>query len=484
MARLDIPFNISILHLTDDKLKGIRPVRSMDILDGNTTNFNQDGLFSTEIFGKFGTQLRNKRFSYIDVKIPIFHPVIYKSLISLKRLYEGIINGTEYANWDKETNDFVRSDPINGRTGFAFFIEYWDKIEFKETGSVERSQNILLIKKYKDIALTNRVIVMPAGLRDVEIDKAGRMTKDEINNFYLKLLSISNTISVVIIKSNPEIVDLARSNLNRTFLALYDTIESMIKGKKKLLLNKWASRRIYNGTRNVITPMSTSVRVLGEYGNPTINNSLISLYQATKAVLPVSIFNLKNSFLTKVFTDQRTPARLVDKQTLKTVDVRLSNNYFDLWMTDEGLEKVITKFSDPEIRNKPIEINGYYLGLTYTGPDNTFKLIQDIDDIPPERSKEDVHPMTFCELLYLSVYKVINNYPGFLTRYPILTVGSIYPSFPYVKTTIKTERRTELDDSWELTENIAIEFPVRTSPYFNTLSPHPSKLGRLDGDFD
>ena len=486
MSNLDIPFNITILVLTPDKLKGIRPIRSMDIMDGNSNNFNPDGLFSTEIFGKTGDPRRSKRFSYIDIKIPILHPVIYKALVSLKRMYEGIISGTEYAIWDDLNKDFIRSDVINGRTGFAFFLEHWKEITFKETESEERKQNILLIHKYADVATTDKVVVMPAGLRDIEIDKSGRLSKDEINDFYVKFLSISNTISAVTIRNNPEVIDLARYNMQKNFNSLFDFIENMIKGKEKLIQSKWAARRVFNGTRNVITAMDTSSPYLGAPGSIHVNESLVSLYQLIKSILPVTIYHLKNGFLSKVFIDVNAPVRLVNKETRHMELVEINSKYYDTWMTDEGLEKVITSFSDDSVRSKPIEIEDHYIGLIYRGPDQTFKIIQDIDEVPDARNKEHVYPLSFCELIYLSCYLVLNKHPAFVTRYPILTVGSIYPCFPHVKTTIKSEVRKELNDSWEPMDDkhVAYEYPVLSSPYFNTLSPHSSKLKRLSGDFD
>ncbi len=180
------------------------------------------------------------------------------------------------------------------------------------------------------------------------------------------------------------------------------------------------------------------------------------------------------------------PARLVDKTTLHSVDVKLKSQYFDRYMTDEGVEKVLTSFNEEGLRHKPIEIDGHYLGLVYKGPDGTFKIIQDIDEVPETRSRKDVYPLTFCELLYLSCYKVLDKFPLFVTRYPVTGVGSIYPSKMYVKTTIKSQQRRELSDTWEPMDdtNVAYEFPITGGSFVNSLVPHSAKLARLGADFD
>ena len=481
----DVPFNVSILQLTEKKLVGVKPVTKQDIFDGATRNFDEGGLFSVSIFGKVGDENRSRRFSFIDIKAPVFHPVIYRALSQLKRLYAGIMAGTEYATWNPETKDFERSNSVVGRTGFAFFLEYWRFIEYGDTKSVTREQNTLLIQKFADVALTSKVIVMPAGMRDVELD-GGRVQMDEINTFYRKLLAISNTIPESAVKTSPEVINTARFNLQITFNQLYELLENMVQGKKKLLLGKWASRRIQDGTRNVITAMDTSNPYLGAPDAVGFNNTVIGLYQMLKAARPIAMYHIRNGFLAKVFFEVGRPVRLIDKKTLRPVEVNLRPQSYDRWMTNEGIEKVITSFSEEDLRHKPLEIEGYYLGLIYKGPDGTYKLFQDIGDVPVDRSRKDVTPITFCQLLYLSTYQYINGLPLFVTRYPVTGVGSIYPSKAYVKTTIRAEVRKELDESWQVRADAptAYQFPITGGPFVNSLVPHSAKLGKLGADFD
>jgi hypothetical protein len=292
-------------------------------------------------------------------------------------------------------------------------------------------------------------------------------------------------VSEAAVKNNPDIINLSRFRLQTAFNDLYTLIESMIEGKKKLYMGGWASRGIFNGTRNVITAMDTSTAYLGKAGSVQFNNTVIGLYQLMKAMMPVSRFLVKSGFLSKVFTSPDAPVNLVNKKTLQMESVRLSPAYFDRWMTDEGIEKVITSFGEEGLRDKHLEIAGYYVGLIYKGPDGTFKIFQDIRDLPEHRSKDDVSPLTFCELLYLSGYLNWNRYPIFVTRYPIAGVGSIYPSKVYVKTTIKSEVRRELSDVWsEMSDaHTAYSFP-RGGAYVNSLVPHSAKLERLVADFD
>jgi len=481
MSDFAVPFNIYLLNLTPDKLAGMIPVTSLDIFEGMSRNLHNDGLFSIPIFGRIGSPARTSRYSYIDIKVPIFHPTIYRSLLQLKSLYGEILQGKSYAIWNDEVKDFVKSSQLDGETGFEFFVTHWKDIVFESRPSDLRAKNIELIDKYKDIALMDKVIVMPAGYRDIEIED-DRITVNEINDLYKKLLRVSNTILPITVKDDIEMLNGARYSMQNTFNQIYDMIESMIKGKKKLMMGKWASRKIFNGTRNVITSSDIRSDELNAPNNVGFNDTICGLYQYIKATLPLAIAKLRTGFLSNVFVSAQSPAYLTDKKTLKKVEVKIDNDVFDRWMSDEGLEKVISLFSEESIRHDYLEVNDHYIGLVYKGP-GVFKFFQDIDELPEEYSKDDVYPITFTELIYGSVYHDAHLYPALVTRYPVTGFGSIYVSNIYLKPTLKVEKRAPLGDDWQIDpyKPIAYNFPTK-SDFVNAMSPSPSKLQNLGAD--
>lgn len=481
-----IPFNVFLLVLTPQNTQGIKPVRSLDIFEGSSSNFHEDGLFSVSIFGRVGDELRSKRVSYIDLKTSVLHPIILRALVSLKRLYGGIISGSEYARWNDQENDFERASPLEGKTGFAFFLEHWKKIKFTDTKSISREQRILLLQRYKDEALLDKLVVMPAGMRDIEIDNSGRVQEDEINSLYRTALKIANSISDAAVKNNQELIDGARYSLQSVVIQIYELLESMVEGKKKLIMGRWASRRIHYGTRNVITAMNTSTPYLGAPGSLGFNHTQVGLYQMMKAAMPLARFHLKAGFLSKVFPGQGLPANLVNKKSLKMEQVQLKSEYYSRWMTDEGLEKIITMFGDAAIRHRELIIEDHYVGLIYKAP-GVVRVFQDIDELPENFDKANVHPLTFAELMYISTYRVLNTLPVFVTRYPVTGMGSIYASFAYVKTTLKGDTRTELDETWQKMPDdayTALEFPIAGDAFMDSLVPHSAKLVGLGADFD
>ena len=485
--RSDIPFNIDILVLNATMKSRMRPVTSLDTFNGATKAFHPDGLFSSEIFGVTGTDVRKIKFSYIDLRVPILHPTLFKALGQVRSFYLDILARREFAVWNPETEDFDRSDVAEGKTGFEFFVEYLPRIKFPTNDTETRQQAVALLEKYRNRMLISDIVVIPAGYREFEIDDSGRESTNEINEFYWKLIAISNTINRSTLKNSPDAYDVQRMTMQNTYLELYDLFTKMIEGKKNLLMGKFAGRKINNGTRNVITSIGTVAKELGAARNITINHSQVGLYQFAKSVLPITLERLRNDFLDRAFTTPGAPAKLCDPKTMETVRTMLRADSYSKWLSAEGLEKQLTYYKEETTRHSPIMIEGRYLGLVYRGPDKTFAIISGIDELPEGRNAADCTPITMTDLLYHALYPVVHKYYGFITRYPITGMKSIYPSAIYLKTTVKSEERAELDPyTFEpLGEgHVAYEFPVLGSSFFNSLSPHGSRLAGLGADFD
>ena len=489
MSQEKAPFNITLLKVDSATLKHITPVTTLDIFENaKSTNFHPDGLFSAEIFGRVGDDDRDTRFSYINLKTKILHPVVYFRLERLKRLYIGILSGKEYARWDEELKDFFPATELTGSTGYEFFLSRWDELVIPTGESAVRNQRIELINKYKDRAILNHVIVLPAGLRDAEIDKSGRTVENEINAHYRRLIGISNTIGKTS-KTDVSVLDTARYTQQLTFNEIYLEIENILTGKKGFLQRKWGSRAVFDGTRNVISAMEISNPDLDDDAYPDANDTVMGLWQASRGALPVTLHALNSGILNNIFGSVEGSVRLIDVKTLESEPVNVSPTTYDRWTTSEGLEKVINSQSMIELRAKPILVEGRYLALVYK-PDKkkVFKIFTDINELPEWAHKKDVYPITYEELIYLSNYRHWNNLKVIGTRYPVLGEGSTYPSNLFVRTTVKSEPRVELDENWEpmnAKENTAISYPdFNPEVYVDSMIVHPNRLAGLTGDYD
>jgi len=492
-----LPFNIELLDVTPFT-RQMRPIKVLDTFEGNTTNFHPDGLFSTEIFGRVGDDVRDQRYSYIELNTTILHPIIFRLFMQLKRLYVGILEGTQYARWDPELSDFVAANALEGQTGYAFFISHWREIKFKPTKSPIRQDRIKAIvghqKGLASAAEVSRVLVIPAGLRDAEIKDDGHRVEDEINTFYRDILRIANTIGFTTgeVKGNQSsIIDNSRYIMQQRFNAIYWQIHNFLfKGKGSFMLSTVISRRIYNGTRGVFTSMDMRAGNLTADNYPRFNQTVLGLHQASRGALPKVIYALRQGWLADVFSGQEGMCTLVDPKTLKPTEVRVQPDTYDRWTTTEGLEKVIAMLDEVSLRNHPIMVEGFYLGLVYISPLGhkplTYRIFNNIDDLPEGLDRANVYPLNLTLLIYLSGLSVWDTLCMLVTRYPITGLGSIYGSELYLKVTLDSTERYQLDNEWNPTDIKAREFPSisEEARFIDTIIPNPSRLQGMGADFD
>ena len=480
-----IPLNINLLFANEEEVRGMRPVKVLDITEGLTKNFHPDGLFSTDIFGKVGGEFRNRMFSYIDLRVPIFHPTLYKVITRMKSLYEEILLGKSFAVFNPETKDFEKSTPLLGETGYDFFCRHLPKMKFEMRDAVSRKSGIKLLEKYKDNYFITRLLVLPAGLRDYFVDETGKPGEDEINDLYRKVMKTCFSLETIAVEANLENLDSIRANLQLQVQAVYEHIITLLKGKKGAIQSHWTTRRIYNSTRNVITSHVPAVTEMG--GNRSVhpNETVVGMYQFLRAAIPLAVKEVREKFSQRIFISQNAPVALINKKTLKREQVVVDSTYYDSWLTYDGIEKIFANFGIQDLRHKILEVQGYYMALLWKGQDGTFKMIFDIDDIPEDlRDKGEAKPITLTEMLYICVYELARTVAGFVTRYPVAGYGGIYPCKSYLRSTVQAEVLYELDDMWQRKEKPATEFPVRGDKFMDSLAPASMNLKPLGADFD
>lgn len=483
-----LPINIDLLRVSEEDVRQLKPISEIQIFN-NTNQFHPEGLFSTTVFSNIGSEYRNRIFGYINLKTTILHPMIYDAIVSLKSFYGQILSGTSRAVWDDKLKEFIKSNDQEADTGFEFFYSHIEELKFEETGSDTRS---FLIKLYKHSIKTQTYglkyfLVLPAGLRDYMIDANGKPQEDEINSLYRKLIVRSGIIDEQLAKKTPEIYDSSRIGIQLAANEVFTYIQSLLEGKHKLILGKWLTRKIFNSTRNVLANPIEYTDNINDPNRLGYNDCFAGLHQYLRALVPKTLFEIKNRYIPKIFIENNNFAYLVNTKTLKKEEVISSHiqKDYDLWMSSAGLEKIIANFGNLDTRHLPIMLNKgkHYLGLVYNDGKHV-KFLQDIDEVPEQFSKEHVKPITYAEFLYLSIYTTSGKYPGLIARYPITGYGSIYPAWIKVKTTTTTQSLIELNDQWEPTDSVASCFPIRDLDFFNALSVHTSHYGALGADCD
>jgi hypothetical protein len=483
----DMPFNIWLIAPTATNVQMLGQVKVLDTYDPSGATFHPEGLFSIPIFGKIGSEARDRTFAYIDLKTKILHPEVYLKLTSIKALYAGIMSGARYAIWDKKEKDFVPATELDGKTGYSFFMSHWDELELKKNESDERNAKIDAINKYKKALLTKH-LVSPAGIRDVQIDERGRTTEDEINDLYRKLITISNTIVNSDIDGNEEYMNVPRYALQRVAVQIYQMIKNILSDKRGWFQGKVNRRNTLAGSRNVITAMSTSSSVIAGPNSISPLDTEIGFAQTLRAVLPHTIHALRSGILGQTFDGKSDKVWLINRKTLTKVLVDITPEVMDAYGTRPGIEKLINRFFIDSLRRKPIIIANHYLGLLYKS-DTHFKVFSDMADFPDTLDKSMVRPLTLSDLLYTSTYKAYRKLTGTVTRYPVLGRGGIYPTLFKIRTTNTSYPLRELDENWtdvEGSDNLAPAFPSDDPniKWLDSLTPHAVRLAGLGGDYD
>lgn len=491
MKKALLPFNISLLIPTEKQLSFLGQVTSHEIFEGLGGNFHEKGLFSTEIFGRIGSNERESRFGYIELGLPVIHPVIYRNILKLKGFYEDIILGKAFATFDPVLKDFMPANELNGQTGYTFFYDNWKKVDFKSTGSGIRLNRLQLIEKYKDNCILKQFLVAPAAFREVEIDAYGRTTMDEVNELYRRLLQQSRDVPEYFGPNDDmSIYDRKRVALQNTVFEIYNHYENLLSGKGGFIQSNWASRKVFNGTRNVISSLDTNAADLDLPNRPKFKDVAIGLYQGAVSVKPKTIYGLRSSVIGDVFDSLTQRVELINKKTLKLEWVDVGTSVLDRWATPDGLEKVINELKVVDQRSRAIEIEGHYLALVYKDNDSNFKVFRDMSEFPKGWNKEFVQPLTYAELVYLSGLSMWNTTVGFVTRYPIENYNSSIPCRMYLKTTVKGELRHQLGWDWKRDPDLpmALEYPVfelnKPAQWHDSISLPPATLAPLTADFD
>lgn len=479
-----LPANVALLNPSRARLGLLLPVESLDI-HGPDGDFHPQGLYSTEIFGKPGEHQRQIRPSYIDMNTSVFHPKFFQDLVSLKVLYRGILSGTVYAVWDDKEKDFIKSDVLDGETGYSFFCEHFEDLVFKSNNSPARQLRLTNVEKWRTRGFYRYMTVAPAGLRDIEVTEDGHYKEDDINPLYRKVLRIANTMIYNPARPNDPINDTSRWSMQVAINAIHQHYVDFLSGKHGFLYSKWASRSIAYGTRNIITAMDQGVPFVGGFAHPTINDTLVGLYQFMKGTVDKCIYGIRNGIASDLISAIPGNMPVVDRKTLELTYVEPTQRTIDKWGTDEGIESLINGYRNEHLRDKPVLIEDHYLALIYRGKKH-FRVFNDIRELPAHLDRKLVKPLSWTEFFYISLYMDEQKSIGYTTRYPIIGTGSIYASHSYIRTTLKAETLAELGPDWTPLgeDHIVRQMPIIGASHFESMSVHPSKNPGLNADND
>ena len=471
---------VGLLKVNSSLVRGLAPTTVLNVKESSSANFHPRGLFSIETYGPIGSEERTSRFSYIKLNTEVIHPVVYHWLVKSKNLYREIITGKSYVLFDENLKDFVRSNEDEGETGFEFFISHIALMDIEDSGSVRREAVISLINKYRDRLTMTHLLVIPAGLRDYTIDESGKPSEDEINDYYRRVIGLSTNITEKESKSVG--YNKVRTNLQNSVEDIYDYINSLLRGKHKLINGKFSKRKVFHATGNVLTSVpitflnANDKRRLGE------NEFFVGMYQYMKGNMPLFVPFFKESFISKVFPGSFSDMYLCDKKTLAQVPMPLDSKLYDAFMTFDGIDKLVNAFASKDLRDKPLEFKNYYLGLVYE-KEGKIIISNNINEFPADY-KEYTRPITLGEMFYSCIHTMTERTPAVLTRYPVTAEGGVYVAMPRIRTTTKSRTLIVIDSTGKETGEVYDDYPMVGESYYDSLAVHQSHIAPLIGDHD
>lgn len=491
------PLKLDILDVNSHiESNAVSEVTSIFIRQPSSTEFDTNGLFSENIFGQIGSPERLVKFGYIDLKCKILHPLIYNNMLKLVRWYVEILNGRTYAVFDETTKSFVKSTEEEGDTGYSFFIDHLHKLDFGTSKSLAQQDKIDIINKNSSKLLIDKMLVIPAGWRDVVVEDT-RIDKDSINKLYISLINYARALpaGADIDKVYDGVMFAIQKKVCEIFAFLFDIAE----GKKGFFQKKYGSRAVALGTRNVIstsdlsakTPNSPSYLKVDEVGAP--------LFQTAKMFMPLFVYGVKVYFFNESFSMSSDNIAVINEKTLELEYVPVTEDEKNKFLSSEGIEKMVNTFRDKAIRNTPVRIHSeennqsYYLYLVYDLGDTIYKVrsleelrgVLKADKLP--FNPKLLRPMTYAELFYITTYLVTEDRYSYVTRYPAVGVNSLVPSKIHLLSTSPSREVKFVLAREGVTDRTSYElpnYPVVGASYVDSVDMHPSVLEGLGGDFD
>ena len=309
-------FNIDIIAPNSNDVKFLGKVTKLNIFEfSGSTEFEQDGFFSTKIFGPVGSSARNESLGYMDIGIPILHPKVYQNFMALGTNIVDIILGKSRAIF--KNGNFIPDDA--GSTGLYFFLKHWPDMKISDNDSDQRKAMIDLNKAYSTKEwLTQYILILPAGMRDYTV-KNGKPSEDEINNLYRSLLSIGMTLKNNNINVNSGDVELFNSiiiSLQEKFVDVYDYIKNILDGKTGYMQNQFSKHGVKYANRNVITSTNTIVTNLKDANKLKATDTIIGLHQYMAGISPAAKGEI-NKLISNVLSSDTNRAYLYNPKTLK-----------------------------------------------------------------------------------------------------------------------------------------------------------------------
>ena len=453
---------------------GCQQVTSRFYLDSNGGP-SDDGLFSTKIFGKFGSDARKYNFGFVDLRRKFFHPLVYMTVYGMFRALPQVISGEKFCRLDVSGKIVTGDKPEDGETGIEFFIKNWRKIKWtkigEENASRSKKENLLSMLDMKEVFI-DKWLIIPAYYRDINFSTASgskKISVEGVNANYIKLINAATSESITFTNSY-----LTQSSVQRILVEIYSELTKKIAGKKGVIRQAVMGKSIDYSTIGVLScpklsaddPALQQVK-FNEFGVP--------LHFALSLFYPFVI-----KWLEDFFHGYEHAASIV-------VD---GDKRYDLPQTTYGklTSTSLSKLVDGYIKDKTRMIRSQHFWLDGLGNDS--KLVKEFKHVRfPDR------PFTLTDLFYEACMDVTQNKHVIATRYPVTGPESVIACRIKLLTTEDTINMTGPAEEGGMNDKRFTHYPYFPTDgkgnilhdkikWIDTYVPNVSFLKGLGGDFD
>lgn len=245
--------------------KKLNRVEEARVLGANGS-INEKGLFSFEIFGSFGSPERISTYAYIQLPSKFLHPFAFQLIALYEKKAYKVITGELGFDVKGKKLKFSTEGEFSGILSlYKFWDFYVNSIE--NTGTKKRLELLKFFKKYsKEKLWQSEWLVLPAGLRDLntmELENSGVINYDPINDFYIKLINLSNNFvenegGAEYLKGVDLVTRMIQSEsslkIQNTLLEIHDYfMKGKLSGKDKFLRKNMLKKSVIYSVGDVIT---------------------------------------------------------------------------------------------------------------------------------------------------------------------------------------------------------------------------------------
>ncbi len=240
-------------YITTNKLRPVTTIRLYEKLEKTDPN----GLFSEEIFGKFGSSMRRSRFAYIDLKVKVIHPEAYPIIANLDSTISKLLtNNSKYTINNKGE---LIEDLESGSSGVNYLLSIFQKLNLEKFNKL-RSENVKFIQTNKDNIFIDKYLVLPAGIRDLSISKTSKRTIvnfAELSELYTTLIRHTNILGTNAEMLPDNIKNPIIEQIQKTVLEINSWIKNRLEGKTGLIRGGLMRKTVDYSGRLIVTTDNT-----------------------------------------------------------------------------------------------------------------------------------------------------------------------------------------------------------------------------------